>query len=587
LNIGIAGTGPMELVQAPPLTELSSLTADFKVADQSLAGFVRDDTKVFSTTIRPRREGISEIPPIRFSFFDPDTESYQTVISEPIAITVNKSESLALDAIVGKSRASGSPKDAEPPAGVERLPDFTNNNATSVLVSQSRASQSQWWWMFVIAPPVVWLATWLARHRHTIFGRLPSFKSAHRRCLAAIEHAADGPSIAAALTQYIARRTGKPCETTNHAIGALRGAGLYEIANQVESYLQELTDSSYSKPQAFTSDNSRQRLDVQRETAIALTEKLVSSFQAMKKSRVRLPKRRTSKVGANGVAQRSLGLLFAAALALSASNVMASDGVVLSTHQQETILNEAGQRYAQAVGLGQTDSADAKELFQTAAGKYQLLVDSGIHNSELHANLGNAYLQSGELGRAIANYERAKQLDPSNRQLLTNLQFANTRVEGQPAPVTNFASTSLESLTQRLRRANDAIVQFVGVQLVIWTLVIASLVFWGLLIARTAGRRFSLWPCATVPLLVLLASLTSVVLIETNATAMLNAVIVANDISLHAGDGEQFDEVVSVDAAQGHRVETLGQRGNWTQVRTANGHTGWVHSKDVERFDFS
>ncbi len=77
LNIGIEGTGPMELVQAPPLSQQDSLTADFKVADESLAGFVQDDTKVFSTTIRPRREGKTEIPPIRFSFFDPETQSYR------------------------------------------------------------------------------------------------------------------------------------------------------------------------------------------------------------------------------------------------------------------------------------------------------------------------------------------------------------------------------------------------------------------------------------------------------------------------------------------------------------------------------
>ncbi len=102
LKIGIVGTGPMELVQAPPLAELNSLTADFKVSDEPLAGFVQDDTKVFSTTIRPRREGVAQIPPISFSFFDPDTESFQTVMSEPISITVDKADSLALSDIVAQ-----------------------------------------------------------------------------------------------------------------------------------------------------------------------------------------------------------------------------------------------------------------------------------------------------------------------------------------------------------------------------------------------------------------------------------------------------------------------------------------------------
>jgi uncharacterized protein YgiM (DUF1202 family) len=87
--------------------------------------------------------------------------------------------------------------------------------------------------------------------------------------------------------------------------------------------------------------------------------------------------------------------------------------------------------------------------------------------------------------------------------------------------------------------------------------------------------------------LILLGSLGSIALTETEAASTLNAVIVADKVSLHDGDGEQFDIVVSVDAAQGHRVQAFGQRGRWTQVRTANGHIGWVDSKHVERFDLS
>ncbi len=312
----------------------------------------------------------------------------------------------------------------------------------------------------------------------------------------------------------------------------------------------------------------------------------------MKQSRVRLPKQHAAKVFSTRAARRALGLLFAVAIALSAGDSMASEPVArasvgLSSAQQQTIFNEASQTYAQAIGMAQADSADAKELFEAAAEKYQLLVDSGIQNSGLYSNLGNAYLQSGELGRAIANYERARWLDPSNRQLFANLQFADGRVTGQTSRSSNVASTSWESLTQRLHQANSSLVQIIGTRSVVWTLVIASLVFWGLLIAHTAGRRFPLRRCAAAPLLILIGSLGSTVLTETETTSTLNAVIVADAVSLHEGDGEQFDQVVSVEAAQGHRVEVLGQRGGWTQVRTAGGHIGWIHSNDVERFDIS
>ncbi len=582
LNIGIQGTGPMELVQAPPLYELPSLTADFKVADESLAGVVQNDTKVFSTTIRPRREGIKAIPPIRFSFFDPDTQSYETVMSEPIAITVNKAESLALDAIVGKSRASGGAKVDDAASGVRMQPDFTNSDMPNVLVSQSPSVNNGWWWMFVITPPFVWLAAFLIRHQDSIAGRLPSLRSPHQQCLNAIECATDHVSITSALTDYVARRSGETCHTFSSAMGVLRVTGMYDLASSIESYRQRFENKMLAVPAP-----SDQILPSEREEAVTLANELEKAFARKKQSRIRLPEQPKKMKLSNRSAQRSLGLLLGVAIAMSAGDVTASqvaptERMTLSSGQQQTIFEEASQTYAQALETAQSDSADAKQLFETAAEKYQLLVESGIRNSKLYSNLGNAYLQSGELGRAIANYERARRLDPNNLQLLTNLQFANSRVTGQPSPSPEVASTFGESFTQRLRRANDAIVQIIGKPSVIWTLVIASLFFWGLLIARTVGLVFPVWRCAAAPLLILIASLGSVVLSQTEPESMLNAVIVADAVSLRAGDGEQFDEVVSVETAQGHRVEMLGQRGRWSQIRTADGHTGWIESDDVE-----
>ncbi len=186
LNIGIAGTGPMELVQAPPLSELPSLTKDFKVADQSLAGFVQDETKLFSTTIRPRREGIASIPPIPFSFFDPETETFETVMSEPISITVTASESLALDSIVSNRRRDADRETTPPKNAKSSGPDFTNDHSTELLVSQSRASGPPSWMFFIVVPPVLWLLTILVRHRDSLARVLPSFKSAKTRCLTEI-----------------------------------------------------------------------------------------------------------------------------------------------------------------------------------------------------------------------------------------------------------------------------------------------------------------------------------------------------------------------------------------------------------------
>ena len=64
--------------------------------------------------------------------------------------------------------------------------------------------------------------------------------------------------------------------------------------------------------------------------------------------------------------------------------------------------------------------------------KYQTLVDSGVQNSQLYFNLGNAYVQSDSVGRAIANYQRAAKLRPLDFKISRNLDFALSAVGKQP-----------------------------------------------------------------------------------------------------------------------------------------------------------
>jgi len=67
--------------------------------------------------------------------------------------------------------------------------------------------------------------------------------------------------------------------------------------------------------------------------------------------------------------------------------------------------------------------------YQTAAKKFQAVAASGVKNSDLFYNLGNAYLKSGDLGRAVLWYERAGRLSPNDPDLKFNLAHARTRLK--------------------------------------------------------------------------------------------------------------------------------------------------------------
>jgi tetratricopeptide (TPR) repeat protein len=266
----------------------------------------------------------------------------------------------------------------------------------------------------------------------------------------------------------------------------------------------------------------------------------------------------------------------------SPASVANQSQVQLSESQRQTILKEAGELYSKAIAIAKTDSAEANDLFTSSAEKYQLLVDSGIHNSRLYMNLGNAHLQSNQLGLAVANYERARLLDPSDRQLCINLELAHSLVEGQPTQSDTAVNSSfLKTAIYRLRTGNEIMIGSIGLRPVIWTLVVSSLTFWGILITRAAGYCFLAKGWALAPLLVLAISLTSVSLATTQSQNSGIAIIVARNVTLYAGDGEQFPVVASIDVAQGHRVQTLAHRGRWTQVKTAHGDVGWMEDKQL------
>ena len=166
-------------------------------------------------------------------------------MSDPISITVEKSETLSMDSIVGKQRhKSGSPaNDAIASRTLE--PEFTNDSSADVLVSQSPASSSEWWWLFVIVPPTVWLTAVLVRSRTIIGSRLPRFRSAKCRCLSAIDHAHESSELVTPMIRYIESRTGQTCVTSATAVGALRTSGMTQSAIDIEAFFQRCEQSQF------------------------------------------------------------------------------------------------------------------------------------------------------------------------------------------------------------------------------------------------------------------------------------------------------------------------------------------------------
>ncbi len=94
LKLELSGKGKLETIPPLPINNESKLVKDFRVHELPETGELSENklTKTFTYGIRPISEAIKEIPALSFSYFNVETEKYETIQSSPIAILVEKGE---------------------------------------------------------------------------------------------------------------------------------------------------------------------------------------------------------------------------------------------------------------------------------------------------------------------------------------------------------------------------------------------------------------------------------------------------------------------------------------------------------------
>ena len=133
---GAVGTFSMEVTAAPtqleagdPITVRMRVNGTERVSETQPPTLVRtegfrtytpqvdhpdEQMTVFEQVLIPHDDTVSEIPPVRFSYFDPQKRQYQTIESEPISLLVQPAQNAQPAAVVG---ATGFPTRGEEQLG--------------------------------------------------------------------------------------------------------------------------------------------------------------------------------------------------------------------------------------------------------------------------------------------------------------------------------------------------------------------------------------------------------------------------------------------------------------------------------------
>lgn len=210
--------------------------------------------------------------------------------------------------------------------------------------------------------------------------------------------------------------------------------------------------------------------------------------------------------------------------------------------------------------------------YAEAAQAYVAAMRYGIEDVRLEYNMGNAAFQLGRLGEAILHYERAYRLDPTDGDILANLEYARSlrldRVESPEiaAPV-RLARNVLDRIgPDRLAAAILILVWIVSALLVRFSIRPAG---W----TASSGWTIALLACA----LVLVAASWWITCHRLEDRDLV--VVLAKEVEILSGPGENHAPLVTVH--EGLTLELRTEREDWIQVRLPDGLNGWVPRRSI------
>ncbi|MFA6727181.1 MAG: tetratricopeptide repeat protein [Prevotella sp.] len=229
---------------------------------------------------------------------------------------------------------------------------------------------------------------------------------------------------------------------------------------------------------------------------------------------------------------------------------------------------------ASALSKANADADYAKGNYQQAIKEYQQLLKEGV-SAALYYNLGNAYYRSDNIPQAVLAYERAHLIQPGDKDIRFNLDFARSKTIDKITPQGEVFFVSwykeLVNFTSVDRWAHIAI----GALCLALILVLAYL-FGKNLILRKVGF-FGACVSVVVFLLCNLFAFQQ----KSDLMHRTGAIVISPSISVKKTPAKNGVEAFVIH--EGTRVEITDKTmEQWRGIKLADGREGWLRTNQIE-----
>ncbi|CAA6677937.1 MULTISPECIES: BatD family protein [unclassified Lentimonas] len=372
-ELHVYSDAPHGMIELPRLSQQRGLRGRFLV-DDDLGRVWRGNGTTFRCRLRALTTGVDAFPSLQIQTFDPDTGEYVMRSTEPIGLIVEANE--GQEFVDLKSYNGVGVTLSEQSEGIWHNQEA---NGMSDLINNTVVCLASWFWLWLLLGVVGFLLM------------LPVVRERRRRSLDA---------------KYRARAEAYE-------------AFLKVTENDPEkwpAFVQFLAVSFDAQGKAWTVRDSKQALQ-----AIGVSDEDIKTVVAIHVATdaqdysAQHPSAQLSAL--NAVGKRILGLLGKVALLLLL--VLGN----LPTSAQASDWTDAEDLFQQALAA-QAGSDAAAALYAESALKFQAVAEAGERPGVAWYNAGNAWFETGALGRSIAAYREAQIYRPFDEKVAENLAAA-------------------------------------------------------------------------------------------------------------------------------------------------------------------
>lgn len=230
--------------------------------------------------------------------------------------------------------------------------------------------------------------------------------------------------------------------------------------------------------------------------------------------------------------------------------------------------------------VADADSAYMADDFKTAAMLYQEAIDSLGPSADRYYNLGNAYYRCDLPGMAIVSYERALQLDPTNKDIKENLEFVNSKTVDRLAPSSSLVGGIADSIAARI---HPDVWAWVGI--ISFAMALAGICIWffGSGVALRKTGFFGALALVTVCIMANILACRAAAKVSAENKAIVTSPSVILSTTPRVPKDRSEEAMLLHEGTKVTILDSLNTAGTvWYDVRVDDTHRAWISSEAIE-----